>query len=81
MMKIPIQVAPVQRDVSPARYVTSSGIKPSENLCSCRSQWFTCVINWDHCPAGYHATCQRGFNCFCNCCPNSGQGPCLGPFE
>jgi hypothetical protein len=34
-MKLPIQVAPVQRDISAARYATNSGIKPSENLCSC----------------------------------------------
>jgi hypothetical protein len=81
MMKIPIQVAPVQRDISAARYATSSGIKPSENLCSCRGSWGSCVVNWNHCPDGYYQRCEAGvFTCLCWCCPNAG-GPCLGPYE
>ncbi|AFZ33382.1 hypothetical protein Glo7428_4975 (plasmid) [Gloeocapsa sp. PCC 7428] len=81
MMKLPVQAAPVQRGGSTARYTTSSGIKPSENLCSCHGVWFQCVINWNRCPQGYHPTCDgNGFNCFCRCCPDSGQGPCMGPY-
>lgn len=78
MMKLPIQVAPVQRNASLARYAISSGIKPSENLCSCHAAWLTCVVNWDHCPDGYHALCDTEIgNCWCWCC--RGQ-ECLGPY-
>ena len=80
MMKLPIQVAPVQRNTSPARYATGRGIKPSENLCSCHGSFFRdCVVNWDHCPEGYHARCETTIgNCFCWCC--RGQ-ECLGPYS
>lgn len=83
MMKLPIQVAPVQRDVSPARYATSRGITPSENpnLCSCHGVALQCMVNWNHCPDGYFPQCRGNlFNCFCWCCPNEG-GVCLGPYE
>ena len=80
MMKLPIQVAPVQRNASPARYVTSRGIEPSENLCSCHARFLTCVVGWDHCPEGYHAVCEPTIgNCYCRCCRENSQ-ECLGPY-
>jgi hypothetical protein len=81
MMKLPIQVAPVQRGGSAARYATSSGIKPSENLCSCYwpGGWTPCVVKWDHCPEGYHASCNwKAVTCHCDCCNDAGH--CFGDF-
>ena len=83
-MKLPIQVAPVQRNTSPARYATGRGIEPSDNpnLCSCRGSWLQCVVGWHRCPEGYIPQCRGdGFNCYCWCCPNEGGGACLGPYE
>ena len=81
MMKLPIQVAPVQRNTSPVRYATSRGIKPSENLCSCHGVRLQCMVNWNHCPDGYFPQCRGDlFNCYCWCCPTQG-GMCFGPYE
>jgi hypothetical protein len=82
MIKLPIQVAPVQRNASPARYATSRGIKSSENLCSCHSSFLWCVVGWDRCPDGYHAKCAISSsnelgNCWCWCCRGE---ECLGPY-
>ncbi len=76
-MKLPIQVAPVQRGNSTARYATNSGIKPSENLCSCSGGLSGCGVGWSHCPDGYEARCETYTNntwgipvpnCGCRCC-------------
>jgi hypothetical protein len=73
-MKLPIQVAPVQRNFVSARSAMSGGIKPSANggTCSCRGEWFQCVQNWNQCDPGWVAECSgNGFNCFCRCCNGS----------
>jgi hypothetical protein len=78
MMKIPIQVAPVQRGGSTARYAMSSGIKPSESLCSCGGAGWGCAIKWERCPEGYKAQCSwAGWNCNCWCCKGD---DCMGPY-
>ncbi len=78
-MKLPMQVAPVQRNVGSARYAMSDGIKPSENLCSCHFRFLACVVNWDNCPSGYHATCSPGISgCWCHCCKEGGE--CFGDY-
>jgi hypothetical protein len=78
-MKLPMQVAPIQRNFGSARYAISSGIKPSENLCSCNFKFLACVVNWDNCPSGYHAQCTQGINgCWCHCCTAGGK--CFGDY-
>jgi hypothetical protein len=79
MMKVPIQVAPVQRSSGAAQYIISDGIKPSENLCSCSGFW-TCGVNWSHCPSDYpYAVCESSpGNCYCYC--YNGQGNRIGPY-
>ena len=79
-MKLPIQVAPVQRNFGIARYAMSGGINPSENLCSCNFKFLTCILNWNHCPNGFFPICSPGAGaCLCSCCNTTGL--CIGPFE
>lgn len=77
-MKLPMQVAPVQRKLSPSRYAMNGGIKPSENLCSCYFTSFACIVNWDNCPSGYQAKCTQGWGCWCHCCNKKGE--CFGDY-
>jgi hypothetical protein len=85
MMKLPMQVAPVPRNFGTARYAMSSGIKPSENLCSCHYQFPGCAQDWNNCPSDYpDQICQLGVGaCLCYCCDKrfSGAGTCIGPYQ
>jgi hypothetical protein len=83
-MKLPMQVAPIQRNFGSARYAMSSGIKPSENLCSCKYSFPSCYVARNNCPSGYSPSCSAGIGaCLCWCCENRaiGNGPCIGPYE
>jgi hypothetical protein len=81
MMKLPIQVAPVQRNFGLARHAMSAGIQPSENLCSCSGGIGSCTVSWSHCPNDYpYASCSGSLGgCLCYC--NNGSGGWIGPYS
>ncbi|AFZ23460.1 hypothetical protein Cylst_1157 [Cylindrospermum stagnale PCC 7417] len=81
-MKLPIQVVPVQRNLSIATYAMSSGIQASVfNPCACHAKGLGCIVTRNDCPAGWMPRCevQLGAGCVCYCC--SATGTCSGPYE